>query len=283
MRLSSSQMLPAVSGSSPARQLSAVDLPQPDGPSRAMNSPPLDRQVEALEGSGIAEAAGHALQPQCSLNGFGHGEPSVAQPCPPLPPMSRSHLSKAATSLVAAGVSSGVGDQAVVLGAAVLGDDILARLGRHVERHVLDRRPGVEVALVVGDRLLLGLEHPGDEPDDSGQLVLGNPVRHDDVVGIGDPLEVLQGADLGLDGYGAESARVDVPPGGGHDHVDRARGEVLHRLRRSGRVDADVRAELLEVGPGLVPALHRDPWGLCHPGCRADPSATCGRDPSWPG
>ena len=39
IRRSSSQMLPAVSGSSPARQFSAVDLPQPDGPSRAMNSP----------------------------------------------------------------------------------------------------------------------------------------------------------------------------------------------------------------------------------------------------
>src|SRR5450756_2880541 len=32
-------MLPPVSGSSPAMQLSAVVLPQPDGPRRAMNSP----------------------------------------------------------------------------------------------------------------------------------------------------------------------------------------------------------------------------------------------------
>ncbi len=39
MRRSSCQMLPAVNGSSPARQFNAVDLPQPDGPSRAMNSP----------------------------------------------------------------------------------------------------------------------------------------------------------------------------------------------------------------------------------------------------
>src|SRR5215471_1973927 len=41
IRPSSSQMPPPVSGSSPARQLSAVDLPQPEGPSRAMNSPRL--------------------------------------------------------------------------------------------------------------------------------------------------------------------------------------------------------------------------------------------------
>ena len=41
IRVSSSQIVPPVSGSRPARQFSAVDLPQPDGPSRAMNSPPL--------------------------------------------------------------------------------------------------------------------------------------------------------------------------------------------------------------------------------------------------
>src|SRR6185312_7785165 len=39
IRRSSSQIEPPVSGSSPARQFRAVDLPQPDGPSRAMNSP----------------------------------------------------------------------------------------------------------------------------------------------------------------------------------------------------------------------------------------------------
>src|SRR5215470_2919952 len=39
MRVESSQMLPFDNAKRPARQLSAVDLPQPDGPSRAMNSP----------------------------------------------------------------------------------------------------------------------------------------------------------------------------------------------------------------------------------------------------
>jgi hypothetical protein len=39
MRLSSSQMPPPVAGSRPAIRLSVVDLPQPDGPSSAMNSP----------------------------------------------------------------------------------------------------------------------------------------------------------------------------------------------------------------------------------------------------
>src|SRR5499425_1530740 len=39
MRIESSQMLPLDNVSKPARQLSAVDLPHPDGPSKAMNSP----------------------------------------------------------------------------------------------------------------------------------------------------------------------------------------------------------------------------------------------------
>ena len=42
-------MLPPVSGSSPAMQLSAVDLPQPDGPSSAMNSPRLTVERHAVE------------------------------------------------------------------------------------------------------------------------------------------------------------------------------------------------------------------------------------------
>src|SRR4051812_36274937 len=39
MRSSSSHRLPEESGSRPAMQLSAVDLPHPDGPSSATNSP----------------------------------------------------------------------------------------------------------------------------------------------------------------------------------------------------------------------------------------------------
>src|SRR5215471_6696211 len=41
MRVSSSHMLPPESGRRPAMQLSAVDLPQPEGPRSAMNSPRL--------------------------------------------------------------------------------------------------------------------------------------------------------------------------------------------------------------------------------------------------
>ena len=47
MRCSSSQMLPPESCMSPAMQLSAVDLPQPEGPSRQINSPRLTVSVSS--------------------------------------------------------------------------------------------------------------------------------------------------------------------------------------------------------------------------------------------
>src|SRR5882762_7005895 len=48
MRRSSSQIDPRVVGNRPATQLSAVDLPQPDGPSSAMNSPRFTSSVRSF-------------------------------------------------------------------------------------------------------------------------------------------------------------------------------------------------------------------------------------------
>ena len=64
MRLSSSQIAPLVVGSRPARQLSAVDLPQPDGPSRAMNSPRLMVERHVLQRREAAEGAADIVEPQ---------------------------------------------------------------------------------------------------------------------------------------------------------------------------------------------------------------------------
>ena len=64
MRVLSSQILPLVSVSSPARQFSAVDLPQPDGPSSAMNSPRLTVEIDALKRIDAAETAAHPLEPK---------------------------------------------------------------------------------------------------------------------------------------------------------------------------------------------------------------------------
>ena len=43
------KICPSVMSSRPAMQLSSVDLPQPDGPSRTMNSPSVDVEVEVLQ------------------------------------------------------------------------------------------------------------------------------------------------------------------------------------------------------------------------------------------
>ena len=64
MRVSSSQIEPRVGASRPARQFSAVDLPQPDGPSRAMNSPRLIENVTSFSALSRTEIAAEVLQAQ---------------------------------------------------------------------------------------------------------------------------------------------------------------------------------------------------------------------------
>ena len=44
------EIVPAVISSSPAMDRSAVDLPQPDGPTRTMNSPSCDVQAQLVDG-----------------------------------------------------------------------------------------------------------------------------------------------------------------------------------------------------------------------------------------
>ena len=67
IRVSSSHDAAAGQRQQPAMQLSAVDLPQPDGPSRAMNSPRLIVIVSSLSAlnacaAGAGEAAGDAAR-----------------------------------------------------------------------------------------------------------------------------------------------------------------------------------------------------------------------------
>jgi len=45
-------------------QLSAVDLPQPEGPRSVMNSPPPDGDAETGERDGAAEGTRHAVEAQ---------------------------------------------------------------------------------------------------------------------------------------------------------------------------------------------------------------------------
>src|SRR5215471_9702787 len=50
-------MLPPDKGSNPAMQLSAVDLPQPDGPSRQMNSPRFTVRLSSLSAANACPPA----------------------------------------------------------------------------------------------------------------------------------------------------------------------------------------------------------------------------------
>ena len=64
IRRSSSQIAPPVSGSRPARQFSAVDLPQPGRAEQRDELAAPDGQVEPVQGEGAPEAAAHVVEPQ---------------------------------------------------------------------------------------------------------------------------------------------------------------------------------------------------------------------------
>ena len=81
MRRSSSQMAPSVSGSRPAMQLSAVDLPQPEGPSRAMNSPRADRERHAAQRVQLAEVAADARRAAARGSRPRRGPARGGRPC----------------------------------------------------------------------------------------------------------------------------------------------------------------------------------------------------------
>ncbi len=54
---------PLEMSSSPAIIRSAVDLPQPDGPTRIMNSPSLDVEVHVLDGfEAVGETLGDSVE-----------------------------------------------------------------------------------------------------------------------------------------------------------------------------------------------------------------------------
>ena len=56
MRVPSTLTLPPSGSSSPARQASSVDLPEPDGPVTATSSPRSQRQRDALQGERLVVA-----------------------------------------------------------------------------------------------------------------------------------------------------------------------------------------------------------------------------------
>ena len=155
--------MPPDSGSSPAMQLSAVDLPQPDGPSSAMNSP---RRIVSVSSSSAAnarrragEAARDAIEPKlveivlhatasaCELRcdaraprGGSIGMRCVTSSSARRPAGPRCGTPRPAPSASSDCVCGNCGEPLVVLGPAELLDRVLAFLRRHRQRHVLHRR-----------------------------------------------------------------------------------------------------------------------------------------------
>ena len=175
MRVSSSQIVPPDSGSRPAMQLSAVDLPQPDGPSSAMNSPRSMVSVSSL-------SALNAWPPAPAKRRVTPVEPQLVESrascrwmrarrarrraatwrtvyfvfCAPT---CWSQIRNASTCALGGSdcVCGNCVEPAFVFRTAELLDRVLALLRRHRQRHVLHRRARIEVALVVGVRLRFGV------------------------------------------------------------------------------------------------------------------------------
>src|SRR5450759_1106280 len=201
MRRSSSQMLPLESGSSPARQLRAVDLPQPDGPRRAMNSPPRIVRLSSL-----SAACSPKLRPIRSRRSSEKRWSRTAQ----VPLLTKSNDRRLNVRLLLPdGLVPQVERDYLLIGrqrrhlgelrnpGVELGrDDVLeSRLAvcwGHGERHALHGRARIEVALVIRDGLLIGLEHPGDEIQVCGEGVGRDAARDHSILGVCYPGHVLE-------------------------------------------------------------------------------------------
>src|SRR6266849_6668488 len=211
MRVESSQMLPFDNVSRPARQLSAVDLPQPDGPSKAMNSPRRTVSVTPLSALTL---------PKLRL----------------IPSSLSSRKSRAAIAMMnwllfllrtdllvpaGEGIDELVGqqrqfllvvrDRRGILVAAEFLDNVLALFRRHRDRHVLHGWARIEVAGVIGGGLRLFRQHVVDEIDQHCELLVRHALGDAEVVCFEDSVEALEEEHLGLLGHHAEGARIDVP------------------------------------------------------------------------
>src|SRR3954470_657904 len=189
MRFSSREIVPPVTGSSPAMQLSAVVLPQPDGPSRQMNSP--RRMVSVISCSAATCAPPGCpkwretrsrrsslkfefiLERSNTLRRQPEGRAKRARMCrhplraracarAPRDDGSKLFRLRCADLLIpdAESIDHLLGiewlgvrefrDPAVIFRPAEFLDHVLALLRRHRDWDVLHCRPGIEITLVVG-------------------------------------------------------------------------------------------------------------------------------------
>src|SRR6476646_8646324 len=221
IRSSSSLIEPPDNGSNPAMQLSAVDLPQPDGPSNAMNSPrrivsvnsssalntfpplPAKRLVTRSRRSSL-KSCFMALDHRPVVYGrtVDGVDPRIGAAWKCSARLARTDITVPATERlddcfrVEGGYVRKLAEPRVVFGPAELADRVLAFLGRHRQRHVLHRRPRIEIALVVSQCLRLGLQQVGHQVEHDGELFSGNALRHRHVVRVVHPRHVPERCDL---------------------------------------------------------------------------------------
>jgi hypothetical protein len=88
-------------------------------------------------------------------------------------------------------------DQFRIFRPAELLDDVLAFLVRRGKRYILHGRPRIEVSLIVGKGLLLGLEQKGHQVDKDGELLIRDTLGHDHEECIGNPVETFERSNLG--------------------------------------------------------------------------------------
>src|SRR5256885_14721672 len=161
MASSSSQMRPAESESRPAMQLSAVDLPQPEGQSSATNSP---RRMVAVRPSSAATS-----RSPCANRRVTASRRSSLKSCFRLLGLLRSDLLVPDAERLDLRLRfqrlrvRKLLKPLVILRPPELAQRVLTLLRRHRQRHVLHRGPGIEVALVVGESLRLRPEQPRHE------------------------------------------------------------------------------------------------------------------------
>src|SRR6202171_1323971 len=175
MRCSSSQMLPPESCIRPTMQLSAVDLPQPEGPSRQMNSPRFTVSVNSFRAAKAWPPAPANLRVTRSS----------------LRSLKSCFMARLAASLGFLGADLAIPfakrlddrlgferrnmgilrQPPLVLRAAEFTDCVLAFLWRHRQRNIFHRWPGIKITLVVGQSLRFRLEQVGHQGPHDGQLL----------------------------------------------------------------------------------------------------------------
>ncbi len=148
-------------------------------------------------------------------------------------------------------------NQVIIFRTAEFLDHILAGLRRHAERYILDCRPWIKIAFVVGQRLLLRLEQISHQIQYHFEFLCRQSLGHHHVLGIVNPSHVLERAHLEIFRNHAQRPWIDIPSGDRHRHVARTFAQLFHHRAGTARIIFNAAIEIFQIGPGLAPAIDR--------------------------